>query len=50
MNEETRDWFNDHVREKGIKLIQGKTPNVLERANEMINANKRVAGIFHTTC
>lgn len=50
MNEESKEWINKAEKEKGIKIIMGKTPNILDKTNEMLNSEKKVAGIFHTTC
>jgi len=36
--------------EKGIQIIKGTTPDILSKANEVIQSGKRVAGIIHTTC
>jgi hypothetical protein len=36
--------------EKKIQIIQGKTPEILDKTNKALKSGKQVAGIFHTTC
>ena len=37
-------------KEKNIQIIQGKTPEILNKTNEALKSSKKVAGLFHTTC
>jgi hypothetical protein len=50
MSEETVNWLEAHAEERDIKIIQKNTPEILEIANQYLNSDKKVAGIFHTTC
>lgn len=38
------------TKEKNVQLIQGKTPEILNKTNEALKSSKKVAGVFHTTC
>ena len=38
------------TKEKNVQLIQGKTPEILNKTNEALKSSNKVAGVFHTTC
>lgn len=50
LNENSRVWINEIEQEGDMRIIMKKTPNILEDTNELLNSDKKVAGIFHTTC
>ncbi len=41
---------NELNSRKGVEIIKGNTPDILERANGALNSGKKVAAIIHTTC
>ena len=50
MSAETEQWLETIKKEKDIEIVKDKTPNILEKTNQLLNSNKKIAGIFHTTC
>ncbi|MFX1338363.1 MAG: MTH938/NDUFAF3 family protein [Promethearchaeota archaeon] len=36
--------------ERNVQVIQGKTPDILDKTNQALKSGKKVAGVFHTTC
>lgn len=47
---ETKKWLENKTKEQNIEIIRKNTPKILDIANKYLKSNKRVAGIFHTTC
>lgn len=50
MNEETKKWIKNMAEKQNIEVIKKKTPEILDIANSYLQSDKKVAGIFHTTC
>ncbi|TFG14913.1 MAG: hypothetical protein EU535_02735 [Promethearchaeota archaeon] len=50
ISKETKFWLESLKTERNIKIIQDKTPLILDKTNEALRSNKKVAGIFHITC
>ena len=50
MSKETKFWLESIKNERKIKIIQDKTPLILDKINEALRSNKKVAGVFHITC
>ena len=48
-NVEIPDEIKDILSQNNIKLIEGKTNDVIDTFNKTVNKNK-VVGIFHLTC
>jgi hypothetical protein len=36
--------------QRGIEVVQGLTPEAVDRYNALVGAGERVAGLFHSTC
>ena len=50
ISKETKFWLESLKTKRNIKIIQDKTPLILDKTNEALRSNKKVAGIFHITC
>ena len=50
MAESTKDYLMQQVKKQQILLIQGDTPEILERANQQLKLHKRCCGLLHVTC
>jgi hypothetical protein len=40
----------DVLAKRGIEVVQGLTPEAVDRYNALVDASQRVAGLFHSTC
>lgn len=47
---EVREEVREYLRERGIELVAGKTGEVYEKFNELVERGARVLGAFHLTC
>lgn len=50
MSDATIQWLESMRNEKNLNVIKANTPDILDKTNHFLALNKKVAGIFHTTC
>ncbi len=50
LTQESESWLASKLEQENIVLIRDRTPLVLDKTNELLKQDKRIAGIFHTTC
>lgn len=50
MSRETLSFLDHRIQSNDIILITGKTPDIVDKVNQILQSEKRVNGIFHTTC